>query len=123
MRLIVAGSRGFDDYKLLEQVLDEYVKAKQPQPESITVISGTARGADQLGERWAKSRGYLVTQVRAQWGFFGRAAGPIRNEQMARMATDCVLFWDGKSPGTQSMLHLATQYKLNPVLIVSKPAK
>jgi len=49
MKVIVAGSRSFRDYEVLCKVLDEM--------EITTIISGGARGADKLGERYAKERG------------------------------------------------------------------
>lgn len=48
----------------------------------------------------------------ADWNKHGRAAGPIRNEEMAQYADALIAFWDGKSRGTKSMISLATEYSL-----------
>ena len=59
MKVIVAGSRSFRDYEVLCKTLDEM--------EITTIISGGARGADRLGERYAKERGISLEQYPAQW--------------------------------------------------------
>ena len=40
----------------------------------------------------------------AQWDLYGRAAGPIRNAQMADYADAAIIIWDGKSPGSLNMI-------------------
>jgi len=45
-KVIVAGSRGFNNYELLDNIL----KGKYP---NIEIVSGIAKGADKLGERFA----------------------------------------------------------------------
>ncbi len=105
MKVIIAGSRTFTNYDLLKASLAGL---------SITeVVSGTARGADKLGEKYAKENNIPIKQFPADWDNNGKSAGFIRNEQMAKYADGCVVFWDGKSPGTKSMINLATKYKLN----------
>jgi predicted Rossmann-fold nucleotide-binding protein len=65
------------------------------------VISGGCKGADEIGERWAGLNGIEVEIYRAEWKTKGKAAGPIRNEAMARIADAVVLFPGGK--GTANM--------------------
>lgn len=110
LKVIVAGSRQFNNYQLLCQKLDFYFQRYSRT--EITIISGTARGADQLGERYAKERGIKLIQMPADWNRYGRAAGYRRNKQMAAIATHCIVFWDGKSPGTKHMINIAQQYNL-----------
>jgi len=108
-RVIVAGSRGFNDYQLLENELDRLLAHK---PE-IVIISGTARGADQLGERYAEERGYPVEKYPADWDKYGKSAGYKRNQVMADNADALVAFWDGNSRGTQHMVNIARDAELN----------
>ncbi len=114
MKLIIAGSRGFNDVVTFARVLEFITK---DMGNDITVISGTARGADQLGEQWAKGRGLPVIRMPADWDRYGRKAGFLRNEEMAKIATHCVCFWDGKSPGTKHMIDIAFHYRV-PLIIV-----
>lgn len=78
---------------------------------TIVILSGGCVGADMLGERFAKEKGYAIERFVAEWGKYGRGAGPKRNFEMA-MASDYVIcFWDGKSRGTASMISYAKKLK------------
>lgn len=108
MKVIIAGSRDFNDYNKLCQYCDHILQNQQ----EIEIVSGTARGADQLGERYATDRGYQIKKFPADWNKFGKSAGYIRNEEMAKYADALIAFWDGKSKGTEHMINLAKQYNL-----------
>ena len=110
-RVIVAGGRRFNDYPLLERTLDRLIYRKCRRNE-VEIVSGTAPGADTLGERWAHKRGYRVKQFPADWKEHGRAAGPLRNEQMGAYATHLIAFWDGHSSGTRHMIETAKIFNL-----------
>ena len=107
-KLIVAGGRDFDDYQLLKNKLDKLLQNKT----EVEIVCGKAKGADTLGERYAKEKGYLVKEFPAQWDKFGKRAGYLRNEEMAKYADACVAFWDEKSRGTKHMIDLAKKHKL-----------
>lgn len=111
MRCIVAGGREFTDAKLLFNTLD---KAFGNVLDKLTVISGGARGADALGEEWAKSRGVKLVVRKANWDQHGKAAGHIRNEEMITedKATHCVVFWNGVSKGTKDMFDRSVRHEL-----------
>jgi len=117
MRLIIAGGRTFHSLDLMIDKVDEFLSddefvVNRDDAALITIISGTARGADQTGERYAALRGYSVERYPAQWDVYGRSAGYKRNEQMAKIATHCIVFWDGQSRGSKHMLDLATKHGL-----------
>lgn len=78
----------------------------------LEVVSGTAKGADQMGEFWAEEHGVLVTTFPADWDRFGRSAGYRRNEDMAKYSDVLVAFWDGHSRGTKHMIDLALEHSL-----------
>ena len=101
MKTIVAGGREFNDYEYLNRVL---------QAHDITmIVSGTARGADRLGEMWADNNNVPVKKHPADWNKHGKSAGYIRNSEMAKCSEALVAFWDGKSRGTKHMIDLATK--------------
>lgn len=102
-KLVIAGSRNFQDYPMLAEVVDEHLKEKIRNHE-ITIISGTAKGADRLGERYAQERGFHLEHYSAAWERFGNAAGPIRNAQMVKAADEVIVFWDGESAGTKNII-------------------
>lgn len=108
MKVIIAGSRSFNDYSFLCLKCD---KALSSQTE-IEIVSGTANGADKLGEKYAEEKKYPIKRFPADWDKYGKSAGYKRNEEMAKYADALICFFDGKSKGSQSMINLATKYKL-----------
>lgn len=98
-KVIVAGSRDFDDYALLCNTLDELFPKRD-----IEIVSGNARGADRLGERYAEDRWINCMKFPANWAKYGKGAGPIRNQEMADYADILVAFWDYQSSGTRDMI-------------------
>lgn len=81
-----------------------------------TTVSGAARGADRLGERWATINSVPVKLFPAAWraveGEVDRRAGFLRNTRMAEYADALVAVWDGESPGTAHMIKTAEHYGL-----------
>lgn len=110
-RVIIAGSRTFNDYELLKRKMDELLANVKWM--KIVVVSGAARGADQLGEQYAKERGYGIDSHPANWDLYGKSAGYIRNAEMAANADALVAFWDGKSRGTKHMIDLAEKRRIH----------
>lgn len=110
MKLIIAGSRSFIDFNLLKLETIKFIQ--ECKSKDITIISGTANGADKLGERFAERFNLPVVRYPADWDTYGKRAGPIRNELMAKNATHCIVFWDGKSAGTTNMIQTANKYNL-----------
>ncbi len=104
--VVVAGTRTFDDYELLKGKLDVLIGEKAKE-HKIEIVSGGATGADALGEKYAEERGFAVKKFPANWGKHGKAAGPIRNKEMAEYAHAVVVFWDGLSRGSMSMTNEA----------------
>jgi hypothetical protein len=106
-RVIIAGSRNFNNYELLKNEMDYLLQNKVNG--AIVIVSGKARGADSLGERYAQERGYFVDEYPADWNTYGKSAGYRRNVQMAENADALVLFWDGFSKGSGHMLNIARE--------------
>lgn len=101
MRILVCGSRHFNDYELLEKVLNDY--------NISVIIEGEARGADKLARRYAETRGIPFRAFPALWNEYGRRAGPIRNSEMLSKGNpDFVIAFRGpNSRGTQNMINQA----------------
>ena len=114
-KVIVARCRDFADYELLKEKCDFYLQNKKP--ENIVIVSGHASGADALGEHYAQERGYETEIYPADWKTNGRAAGPIRNAQMATVADALIAFWDGKSRGTKNMIDTAKKHNLHVAVV------
>lgn len=112
MKVLICGSRHFNDYELTRRVLDSI--------QCDTIIHGKARGADSLGERYAKENNIPCVGYAALWDQYGRRAGPIRNYQMLREgAPDCVVaFLAPNSRGTKHMIDIALKANI-PVRIIN----
>ena len=108
MRVIIAGGRDFDDFDLLSKKCDSILRNQ----DNVVVISGNAKGADELGEKYARSKNYNILIFKADWEKLGKSAGPIRNRRMAEEADALIAFWDGKSKGTKHMIDTANNLKL-----------
>lgn len=102
-KVIVAGGRDFNNYGRLRSVIDFMLSGIKTQ-KHIEIVSGGAKGADVLGERYAKEMGYALKIFPADWDKYGKKAGPVRNQQMADYGDALVAFWDGKSKGTANMI-------------------
>lgn len=110
-KVIVAGSRDFNDYKLLEKKLIKFLHGKKPV--DVQIVSGGANGADKLGEKFALEKGCDIKEFIPDWNLLGDSAGHLRNSEMSKYADACIVFWDGRSAGTKSMIELAMQQNLD----------
>jgi len=116
MKVIIAGSRTFSDYNLLKKKLDLFFSKKKKR--EITIISGTANGADKLGEKYASENNISIERYPADWDQYGKSAGYKRNLQMANNADALVAFWDGVSKGTNHMIDIAKEKQLQVRIVI-----
>lgn len=108
-RLVVAGCRDYHNYSVASVEIEKHIRTLGANC-SVIIISGCASGADALGERYATEHNLPIERYPADWERYGRGAGPRRNEQMAKVADGVLVFWDGKSRGTKSMIKCAKKY-------------
>lgn len=113
-KVIIAGSREFDNYDMLKEKCDKILSRKVNEGEEIVIVSGTARGADTLGEKYAKERGYKIERYPANWDKYGKRAGYLRNKKMAEVSNACIVFLSSKAEnkGSKMMISIATEEKL-----------
>lgn len=108
MIAIIAGPRDYTNKAQAFQLLDIVFSVTKPDK----VLSGGATGMDEIGELWAIENGIPVEVHKADWNKYGKSAGPKRNEAMAKIATHCVVIWQGKSRGSKNMIETAKRYNL-----------
>lgn len=101
MKTIIAGSRNISDPAVLQAAIDAsgFVITE--------VVWGMAKGVDTLAYEWAKAHHIRAYGYPALWVTHGRAAGPIRNQEMADAGEALIAIWDGKSRGTADMIKRA----------------
>jgi len=107
MRVIICGSRDITDYDLVAQAISD-------SGFTVTeVVTGGASGVDRLGKRWARYNGIPEGEFPAQWETYGKAAGPIRNSEMADYASQdpeggaLIAIRKNMSRGTTDMINKA----------------
>lgn len=113
-RIIICGGRHFDDYEHLESVMNEVMSKIEPWSDVIEIVSGHCEGADQLGELYASNYGLPCKVFPAQWEKYGRSAGPIRNSEMVKYASEAVMpvvvdFRSPRTKGTNDTVRKATK--------------
>ena len=101
MKYAVIGSRDFNNYAVLENELDKHQISK--------IVSGGAKGADQLAERYAQEKSILIQIFKPDWTKYGKSAGVIRNKEIISNCDAVIAFWDGKSKGTKSSIDFANK--------------
>jgi hypothetical protein len=107
MKVIIAGTRYKD--KVNKIPFSDFVlvaKGVERSGYNITeVVCGMAIGVDKLGEQYARLKNLPVVEMPANWNAHGKAAGPIRNREMAKYADAAIIVWDGASPGSRNMIN------------------
>ena len=130
VRTIIAGSRTVKEYETVKTAIELC-----PWHSTITeVVSGCQvsididehgkeirYGVDYFGEQWAKSKMIPIKRFPAHWRRYGKPAGPIRNEEMARYADALIAVWVNRSRGTRDMIFKA-EYNGLQVFIYEVPA-
>lgn len=113
MKVLVCGGRTYDNANVVNSVLDSLV------PDAKIVIHGGASGADSLAADWARSRGIQVCECKANWDYYSKGAGPIRNSAMLLLKPDLVIAFPGGS-GTVDMLNKAQRSGVHIESILTK---
>jgi len=111
MKLLVAGSRS---------ITDEYavIKILAPHRENISLlITGGAKGVDQLAENWA-DYWHIPTKIiepawRDMFGNYDPQAGHKRNSEMLKMCDKVIVIWDGESAGTLDTISKAIDSQID----------
>lgn len=105
-RILVCGGRSYNDWGKVSRTLDSCREWFAP---NFCIIQGGATGADALAKQWAKLYGICCIQVDAQWGFYDKAAGSIRNQWMLNFCLpELVIAFPG-GVGTARMVAIASK--------------
>jgi hypothetical protein len=112
MRILITGSRDWDDAGAIHTALDAIAREAFRIGEEITVVHGCARGADMIADGWARDRRQnwpvLVERHPADWKMYGRRAGWVRNHRMVQAGADiCLAFINNESAGATGCANLA----------------
>lgn len=98
MKIGIVGSRRYNNYSSFVKVVGEFLRSED------TLVSGGAKGADSLAEKFAKDIGVEIKVFKADWDKYGNSAGMIRNGLIVEESDFILAFWDGKSKGTKDTI-------------------
>jgi hypothetical protein len=114
VRWLVCGDRNWDDRKTMLRVLKRIAVRRSKYKGIERLIEGEAPGADWMSrdifEHELRDYNWVIDPHPAQWKRFGRAAGPIRNQEMLEAKPDRVLAFHNDlahSKGTRDMVQRA----------------
>jgi len=104
VRILVTGSRDWDDAVLIAAVLSDY-------PAYATVVHGACpTGADHIADYVAQLFHLQIERHPAEWNTYGKAAGFRRNAEMVNLGADvCLAFIKNNSKGATHTVNLAEQ--------------
>lgn len=110
-RVLVCGSRSWDDPSIVGVVLAGYERRASELGGRLSVISGMARGADSHAAAWADNHSVPLLKYPADWKTFGKRAGFVRNKRMLDEGRPDVVVAFARdlasSRGTNMMVELA----------------
>lgn len=99
LKLVIAGSRDLHPqiqdlrYLLLKEIIVP-----------TEIVSGTAKGVDTAGEKFAEYYDIKLTRFPADWNKYGKSAGPIRNKEMAIYCDAAFVLINNNSSGSRNMV-------------------
>jgi len=108
-RVLVTGSRSWTDEGLIREMF-KIINGTEYGHREITLIHGTAAGADTMAERAAQDLGWKIERHPANWDLYGKRAGYIRNAEMVKASPDiCLAFIHNHSKGATMCADLAVK--------------
>ena len=119
--IIISGCRYCYNLNLVRQKLQELLSLLKQFTNNIRIIEGGAQGIDSCAKQVAEILDLKCLEIKANWNKYRKSAGPIRNEEMAKLASSnngfLLAFWDGSSRGTKNMINTAQRYNLNIIIV------
>lgn len=109
LRLLITGSREWEDVDWIHRVLEEYVGSCDP----VLVSGHCPSGADVICENFAYNMGWDVELHPADWDRYGKRAGYVRNYEMVREGADvCLAFIRNRSKGASHTARFAQEARI-----------
>lgn len=101
MKLAVIGSRNLMNVELKKYISEEVEE----------IVSGGAVGVDRCAAEYAKRTGLRLTEFLPRYEIYGRSAPIIRNREIVNYADKILVFWNGSSKGTLSVIKYAEKIR------------
>lgn len=104
-KIAIVGSRKFNDFELLQKVVDGIIN--DLNLDDVKIVSGGAKGTDSLAEQYAILKNFETIIFKPDWKRYGRGAGIVRNKQIVKNSDIVIAFWDAESKGAKSSIDFA----------------
>ena len=115
MKILICGDRNYKNWEKIQNYLNTL------DSETI-IIHGCAKGADSLAGNLANGLGLNILRFPADWDTHGRAAGPIRNQQMLDEGQpDLVVYFHDDIENSKGTNDMITRAKKNKVKVIDNP--
>ena len=111
MTIAIVGSRG-----LTVPDFTPYL----PEGQIEKIVSGGAKGIDSDAAAFARAEGIQLEEIKPSYERYGRAAPIVRNKQIVDAADLTLIFWDGASKGTKSVIDYCRKQGRSYLLYVKK---
>ena len=112
MKIAVVGSRN-----LTEVIIDNYIPSGTKE-----IVSGGAAGVDSCAAEYARENGLKLAVFLPEYKKYGRRAPIVRNKQIVDYADKVIVFWDGSSKGTESVIKYAEKQSKPLEVVIKKPS-
>lgn len=101
MKVAIVGSRSLD-LRLPEAFIGTDIKQ---------IISGGAKGIDRCARNYAKEHHIQILEIIPEYDIYGRSAPLRRNDWIIELSDMVLIFWDGKSRGSNYMIETCRKQK------------
>ena len=98
MKIAIVGSRSLN---ITDSDIKKFVSLNDE------IVSGGAKGIDKCASEFAKKNGIKLTEFLPQYSLYSRFAPIKRNKQIVDYADRIIVFWNGSSKGTLSVIKYA----------------
>jgi len=107
LRIAIVGYRDFHDYNFVEKKFLEVVKNSNLALEDVHIVSGGARGVDEIAQEIARRHGLSITIHYPNWKKYGKRAAAIRNRKIVDDCDIIIAFPSENSRGTAMTVNMA----------------
>ncbi len=98
MKIAVVGSR---------ELSPSEAQLRDHLSEACEIVSGGAQGVDKCAAEYAERNNIPLTEFLPEYTLYGRAAPIVRNKEIVDYADKIIVFWNGRSRGTLSVIRYA----------------
>ncbi len=107
-KVVIVGSKGFEDYALLERYVDKKL-SRVAQEDTIEIVTSHAKSVVDLAVRYAQERGYQHKHFQPDPGKYKAQAYPQVNQELLSYADSIIIFWAGREGAAEKLIMKARE--------------